>query len=486
MERHADIIVGGAGGAGLAAAVAAARAGARVLVVERNRVPGGTFYVSGGTYAAANSRLTRLAGIDDSPEQHLAEAMAIGHGQANPDLLHTIVWNAGPTLDWLLDLGLELVYPKPVSFSRSSPSATPRTYLARGGGKGFVNALSRALDAEIVRGKVRLELGTRLTAIVREPDGTTAGIEAEGPDKKRAIYQAPFVVLAGGGYGGSRAMVERHHPGFEKAVSMCPPHADGSTIVAAAAAGAALVNLDAVRLYPGALGSQNDAWRCATRKYLVRLAPGVERVSVAGAIWVNVEGRRVVDEDTESSEAVERALADASDKTLYVIFDATGRAATEKCPVRAWDWPRFEETAWAGAHRQVAAATTVAQLARRVGIDPDRLIATLARWNGYVKQGADPEFGRDARHSIETPPYYAIAAKGCFMGTMGGVRVNGRGQVIGMNGETIAGLYAIGDTVGAGQYMGRGGIASGMGDTAALTLGKFVGEQLARTVAGDR
>lgn len=479
-----QIVVVGAGGAGLAAAVAAVDAGASVILLERNTSLGGTFHFSGGTYATGNSRVTDAAGTGDSADKHFADVIEISRGTVNRDLVRAIVDGSGPTLDWLMQNGLQLTSDTPVALSDRRPGAVPRTYMAKGGGSAFIIVLEAMLQWHILAGRVTLVRGGRMKGLLAA-DGRVKGIvtEAPGSGGEECTYEGP-VVLATGGYGGSQEMVARINPGFENAVTMCPAHADGSGLAAALELGAVLVNDDAPRLYPGAIPGKSGGWRVPARSFLVRLAPGPEKVSMPGSIWVTSRGERVLNEDTSDVLAIEHLFSSMPDKTVHVLFDHAARLGMAQCPVRAWDWDKLESTGRLADDRRIGVGSDLRALAAKAGIEADALDRTVDRWNQALARGQDEVFGRVVGASIERPPFYLISTKGCFMGTSAGIAVDAECRVLNSQGDPIAGLYAVGEIQGGAQYMGKGGIVSGFGDVAPLALGRRVGERLGRAAIG--
>lgn len=483
-RRSTDVIVVGAGAAGLTCATVAASRGARVVLIDKLGNTGGTLWVSNGTFATANSRLTALAATGDDPQQHLADAARIGHSGNNLDLLRTVVDNSGPTLDWLLDLGLRLESPTPRIAHEFEPMNLPRTYDAVNGGRGYLAVLRPAVAEQVNRGRIRLLLRTRLTSLVRER-GTTAGVRVVGPDGVQQTLSSAFVVLAAGGYGANRTMVQRFNPGYEQGMTSCPPHADGSVIVAAAEAGCGLIHMDWLQSNASALPNPRRAWWPTGQRLLVMMRPPF----IKGAIWIDTQGQRVLNEDSHSPSQKAALSASLTDKRLILLFDSRVRSTTASPPIiglhglnkrppqMAWTWSDLDRAADTRDSRQAASGNSLGELAEKLALDAAGLCATVERWNRDAQTGTDSLFGRQITHELVTPPYYGIVVRVSIPLTMGGVAVNGWGQALDDSGQPINGLYVIGETVGMGQVMGNG-LVSGLGNTSALVMGKVVAERI--------
>lgn len=470
---QADLLIIGGGGAGLTCAFAAAQAGKRATIIEKASQIGGTYWISGGSFAASNSRLTVAAGIDDNPDKHIADAVRIGRGTNDGAVLSVLVNKAGPTLDWLLDMGLELVNSTPRIPREHEPYTIARTYDAKGGGKGFLDVLMPAIQREVSRGLVDIMLETNCTALLRGADGRVNGVRVQTTDGGERELRARAIVLAGGGYGANREMVRRFNPGFENAVSFCPDHSDGSLISIAEAAGVQLTRMESLRAYPLGLPQLDDSWKGKFGGFVVR-----GRLAVAhGGFWVNSSGKRFINEETPSPDPIEEAITQLPDKAIYVLFDAKGRRGLEACPIPAWDWSAFDRAASSQDNRQVVMGSTLGELASRGGLNAAALAETAKRWNSQVALGQDADFGRRTIAPLDTAPFYAIVTKGALLLTMGGVRVNGQCQVLDTQNRIIPGLYAAGEVIGDGQFMGDG-LVSGLGNTACLVFGKMLGESL--------
>ena len=200
LETEVDVVVVGAGTAGIPCAVEAARAGARVLLVEKDVRVGGTLPLSGGHLSAAGTSLQRERGIEDSPAEHLADIRRISGGTAREDLVRVLVEQAPATLEWLRPSGVRGVSDTPRIIYGHEPYRTPRTYYGRDAGASVLAVLNRLLEETRASHELTLWTGAPVTGLLMGDDGAACGVEVlRGGDE--CVVRAGAVVLATGGYG---------------------------------------------------------------------------------------------------------------------------------------------------------------------------------------------------------------------------------------------------------------------------------------------
>ena len=479
----ADIVIVGAGTAGIPCAVEAARGGARVVVVEKDTRIGGTLWLTGGHLSGAGSRRQRALGIEDSPDDHAADVGRISRGTADPGLVRLAVDEAPRTLDWLEDLGVRFEADTPRVIYGHEAYAAPRTTWAEGTGAEMLEAMRPLWDAEVEAGRVVPLLGHTLADLLVEPsegDGAAGrrvvGVRAEGPEGPVEV-RAPHVVIATGGYASNADFFAEVTPGGAELVSTAHANAQGDGIRAGVRAGGAfrggehyLPSWGGIELEPGSgRASYHDAW--AMIFTAVYRAPR--------EIVVNQRGERFVREDEPSSDARERALLRQPGHRLWLVFD---EAALEDGPPLVKQWAHGTLRGHAEAGQFAWRAETVRDLAEAAGVDPDGLAATVERYNGFVAAGRDADLGREAPdYPVATPPYYAVAARATSLISFGGLHVDRQLRVLGGDGAPVPGLYAIGEAIGAGATSGNA-FCSGMLLTPALSFGRILGHRLAEVV----
>jgi fumarate reductase flavoprotein subunit len=466
-KRDADVLVVGAGLAGLAAAITAADAGAKVLLIDKHYKIGGAAMGAGGSYSAAGSRLQREKQIQDSPALHFEEANRIGKGKADPAILRLYAEQAPPTQDWLERLGVEFDPKGPRFAPEHELYKVQRTCDAKGAGPGFIAVLGRQLDQRITAGAITMRGETTAVRLVKR-EGRVVGLRVLDEEGRTTTLYARAVILASGGYGANRTMVRKYNPSLANALTVASKYATGDGIRIAEDAGAALVNMDLMAPYFAGVENPPGSGRTLMISLISGIVPAFK-----GDIWVSKAGTRFMNEDSPSPDARERALRSLPDAVVFALFD-DGMLKAAKPPLFNFDAHLKEG-------RVIKTASSIAALALQIGVPSHALLKTIETYNGYVAGGRDVDFGRNDLFAFNRPPFYAIVASGVIFMTMGGVKTNATLQVIGVKGDPIPGLYAAGEVMGAAQWMGDG-LISGAGNGAALVFGRLAGQ--AAAVAG--
>ncbi len=233
----AEVIVVGAGTAGLAAASELATRGARVVLVEKSERIGGTLHVSAGQMSAAGTRLQKARGIHDTPDLHFADAMRISKGTADPALVRRAVDLAPDTIDWLMDEGFDLDPVCPAILHYHEAYRLARTYWGREGGRSILAVLERVFGRAREIGRIDLRFGARLVGLEGTPGSAVTGIRIAAADGRETSVAADAVILASGGYGADRGRFARW-TGGRPMFSACMPTSTGDGIAIAETFGA--------------------------------------------------------------------------------------------------------------------------------------------------------------------------------------------------------------------------------------------------------
>jgi fumarate reductase flavoprotein subunit len=474
-----EVVIVGAGTAGIPAAIEAADAGARVVLVEKQSRVGGMLHISTGQFSGAGTRRQRERGIQDTAECHLADVERLSHGLANPDLVRESVLRQGGTVDWLQDLGFDFLPDSPRLVFGHELYSVPRTFQGKQDGRSILRIFQRELHKRVARGQIELRLATRLRSLIRNARGDVTGVHVVGPDGDEQL-ETRAVVLATGGYAANRDLVRRFLPAdFREALTGCLDHATGDGLLVAEEAGAATT---ASRTYLPTMSLIPDPERPG-----FTLAYGAARLALVPAyrppheIWVNTRGERWVREDTPSPERREQALLRQPELKMAVIWDA--RALEVADPLlqpldQGWTRERIQLEAERG--HFIWAAPSLAELADRMGIRADGLERTVARYNAAVDERHDPDFGRQFLPArLEQPPFYGVWSQAAMLMSREGLRVNPGLSVLDATGTPIRGLYAVGEILGASQFMGDS-FVGGMSVGPCMTLGRYIGQQAAR------
>jgi len=459
-----DVIVVGAGTAGIPAAMFAADRGGRVLVVEGSDRIGGTLHVSSGHMSAAGTRLQQARGIADSPEAHYEDVMRISRGTADPAMVRLATRHAAETIDWLMDNGFDMGPECPVIAYSHEPYRTARTYWGRDKARSILDVLARLFEPRVAAGEITLRLGTRLTALDRPRAGGGWTLTLDGPGGE-VRERAAAVVLATGGYGANPDLFRELTQGLPL-LSPAPPTADGSGLALARGLGGAVRNTDiflpTVGGVPDAPGGHTVDW-----DHKAVLTP---QHRAPWEIYVNLRGERFVAEDDPSPDARERALKRQPELAFWIVYDDRIR---REAPPLFPTWKPGRLDASFGTHPAFVKADTLEALAAACGCDPGVLKATVDAYNA----GSDP-FGRSHRPApIAEPPFFAIRHQGVTLRCWAGIAVNERLEVVSADGSALTGLHAVGEILG-GALMSGDSFASGMSITPALTFGRLLGREI--------
>jgi fumarate reductase flavoprotein subunit len=439
FEAEADVVVVGAGAAGLVAALSAAERGASVAVLERDRLPRGSTALSAGLVPAAGTRFQRLRGIDDTPERFAADIMAKAKGAADPGVLAAVTAAAGPALEWLADrhgLPFDVV----TGFLYPGHSAHRMHGLPSRSGAELMDRLLAAAERE----GIAVLTEARVTTLFAEPGGAVRGVAAARPGGEERVC-AGAVVLASSGYGGNRDLVRRHIPGLAEALWFGHPGNTGDALAWGEALGAAVANLS---------GHQGHGSVAHPHGILITWA-----VIMEGGFQVNARGERFSDETEGYSEQAARVLAQPGG-VAWDVFDARIAAVARQ----------FEDFRAAEAAGAVLAAPTLAALAAAMRVPAEALAAEAAAARGRDRFGRDWSSARPL-----APPFHAVRVTGALFHTQGGLVVGPDARVRRADGSALPNLFAAGGAAAGLSGPEAAGYLSGNGLLTAVALGRIAG-----------
>ncbi|QDY07932.1 FAD-binding protein [Micromonospora sp. HM134] len=442
-----DTLVAGAGAAGMAAALAAARPGRTVVLAEARETfrQGSNTAMSTSMIPAAGSRWQRAAGVEDSPGRFLADIRAKTHDRVDPVVAAALTSVAPELVDWLADdcgVPLELV----TDFRYPGHSALRCHSVPDRSGAALHRAL---LDAAADRDDLHLIVPATLVDVRTDEGGAVRGAVLERPDGSREELSCPAVVLATNGFAADPDLVRRHLPEIAHGV------------------------------YHGGEASRGDALRLAERLGLdtgyLDAYQGHGSLAVPDAIlltWATVmhggflvdsTGRRFGDETVGYSEYAVPVLS-RPDGRAWVVYDERVHDACRA-------FKDYRDVLAAGAVRW---ADDVDALAAVLGAPTDALAATLADADAAASGTASDAFGRSAWGAPLRPPYAAVRVTGALFHTQGGLRVDRHARVL-RAGQPVPGLYAAGGAAVGISGHGADGYLAGNGLLAALGLGYLAG-----------
>ncbi|RVQ64848.1 FAD-dependent oxidoreductase [Croceicoccus ponticola] len=445
-----DVIVVGAGGAGLAAALTAADAGKRVLVVEAADRAGGSTALSGGVFYAAGTSVQREAGIaDDTPDDMFRYYMTLNQYKPDPAIVRRLCQEATPAFEWLRELGVTFTVD---DLYASGVDKVRRGHRAAGHGA----EIAEVLEGHLSTNGADVALSTRVQELLIE-DGRCRGIVVDG-----AAITADAVVLATGGFGANPAMLAELYPDAALHGDLHwyigSDHCVGDGIDIALAAGGELTprNRGLLLLTPG-------------------FARDLESYLPGWLMMVNRQGHRFVDETIEYS-VLATVLREQDGRECYAILDEGARmasATTDYRPAPNWHGERLLDHVAAGTLQQ---ADTLEELAAKIGLPPDALAAAAHRYSAMADAGEDRDFFKPGTmlRPVRSGPFYAariVAAIVCWTGV--GIRIDPDARVLATDGTPIPGLYAAGETTG-GMH-GDCYAAGGASIANAIVFGRIAG-----------
>ena len=486
QEADADVVIIGAGGGGLSAALEAVEQGAsHVIVLEMTAKTGGALNYTSGSMSAAGTIIQKEEGIEDSVESYIADIMKNGSdfgGQPSLELVTLYANQAAEVFDWLYESGLK---DNTYSVDRATGNravfapehalySVQRTYKPSPDDKTkYKSAAHEVLDT-LVNADERITVltNTKATELVANDKGQVLTVVAEGPDGEVSYTASKAIIVCTGGYSANGKLMAQYVPYGEDYLAGGAPGSDGNGLLLMQKVGGALneASMSAIPTFPMGLQSKdNPKTGSIANTYTWK----------TGGIVVNQEGKRFCNE-TESNPAVrEVALEEQPGAVQYDIFTdkiiEDLRAANGAYFYDAY----FAEEGQPGAHVKVTAGS-IEELAEKIGVPAENLAATVEAYNAAVEAGGTDEFGRlydgtktaynIAVNKIEGDTYYAVPLHALCVMTLGGITANENMQVLDENGTPIPGLYAAGEVVGGiwGKF-----VSGGTGVMGPIVFGKI-------------
>ena len=459
----ADVVVVGAGGAGMTAAITAAAEGKTVVILESQSMVGGnSVRATGGMNAgktvyqdenefgesagvektlktaaekyADNETITALAktvseqwaayqanptGYFDSVELMELDTMIGGKGINDPELVETLCANSADAIDWLDEHGITLHNVS--SFGGASVKRIHRPVNAEGKTVSVGSYMIPLLQENCEKAGVKMMLDTTATEILTDANGAAVGVKATGASGETVTVNAKAVVLATGGFGANLDMVVKYKPELKGFMTTNAPGIQGQGIEMAQAIGAATVDMDQIQIHPTV--EANTA------------ALITEGLRGDGAILINEEGKRFIDEVGTRDVVSAAEIAQTGSYSWLVVDQAMADASSV---IQGYIKKGYTVT-----------GATYEELGEAMGVDAAAFAETMEKWNGYVEAKNDPDFGRTSfANPLNTAPYYAVKVTAGVHHTMGGLKINANTEVLNEKGEVIPGLFAAGEVTG--------------------------------------
>ena len=462
LTKDADVVVVGAGGAGMTAAITAAKEGKSVVILESMSMVGGnSVRATGGmnagkTPAQDKNDFDEAAGVDkvlataaekyaddetitalaatvkeqwdayqanptgyfDSVELFMLDTMIGGKGLNDPELVKVLAENSKDSIDWLASVGAPL--DSVSSFGGASVKRIHRPVNEEGKTVPVGSFIIPVLEQNCTELGVEILLETTADTLLTDDNGAVVGVSGKAQDGSTVTVNAKSVVLATGGFGANLEYVAELKPSLKGFVTTNAAGAQGQGIKMAEAVGAATLDMDQIQIHP-TVEQQTSA--------LI-----TEGLRGDGAILLNKEGKRFCDE-VGTRDAVSAAELEQGEFVWLVVDQKMVDASSV---IAGYIKKGF-----------TTQGDDVASMAEAMGVDAAVLEETLNTWNASVAAGKDEAFGRTSfAQPLDTAPYYAIKVAPGVHHTMGGLSINTEAQVLDQNGAPISGLFAAGEVTG--------------------------------------
>lgn len=491
VSYDADVVVIGAGGAGMTAAMTAADAGQKVVILESQAMVGGnSARATGGMNAAKtvyqdenefdqaagvektlataaekyadNETITALAktvseqwaayqanptGYFDSVELMELDTMVGGKGINDPELVKTLCEGTADAIDWLDENGITLHNVS--SFGGASVKRIHRPVNEEGKVVSVGAYMIPLLQENCEKRGIDIVLNTTVDTILTDANGAAVGVSGTDKDGNTVVVNAKSVILATGGFGANLDMVTQYKPELAGFMTTNAAGAQGQGIEMATAIGAGTVDMDQIQIHPTV--EANTA------------ALITEGLRGDGAILVNANGERFIDEVGTRDVVSAAEIAQPGSYSWLIVDQAMVDASSV---IQGYIKKGYTKT-----------GATYEELAKELDVDPATFANTMETWNGYVEAKNDPDFGRTSfANPLNNGPYYAIKVTAGVHHTMGGVTINSATEVLKEDGTVIPGLFAAGEVTGGVHGANR------LGGTAVadfVVFGRIAGDSAA-------
>lgn len=437
VKENADIVVVGAGGSGISAAVKAETLGANVILIEKMPVIGGATALNAGTLIATGSKYQRevMKETKDSPELAYKDIFTVGKNRNDPTLVKMVTERVGGVVDWLI---YDMKIPYGPAATQYPDHSANRQLGVTGRSVNYLNLMREKFLG--MGGKLMLQ--TRAQELIRDDAGKVVGVRATDKDGNTVELTSKAVILASGGYGAVKSMLPKEMSNY---VFYGLDSETGDGYKMATDIGAGTINLDLVKMYPQGVETVPGHGLAAT-------ASSTDTMKKSGAIYVNKLGQRYVDENAALGVLTDKTVAQP-DHIAYIVMDAKAWKEYVRKSLEDKLVPN-EETlmTWTkivnNGRPVMAVSDNLAEAAKTMGVDAEGLAKTVAHWNDMVKAGKDTDFNRKITGGLGEGPYYIVEQKVRYQTTLGGLKADADLRILDKAGKPIPGLYGAGCVVG--------------------------------------
>lgn len=442
LERDEfDLVVIGAGIAGLTAATTAAQSGLTVCLIEKQAAIGGSSAMSGGWFAFSGTPEQEATGIQDSTELFRQDLLSVGGHHNDQKLVDAYLQHQHSTYQWLKDQGARF---KEVEIS--SGQSVPRGHLSE------IKELLHLIHTNYsAAGGVTL-FSARAERLIKDR-ASVVGVQVSQAGTTKQITGRYGVILASGGFSRGADLLRAFAPSQLAAIPYGGPGNTGDGLKLAWKLGAGVTDMSFISATYGSHPETTDAFHELLTAYYL------------GAVIVNRHGKRFVDE-SKSYKTLGKAVLEQPEGLGFQVFDTAIRDQSQP-NVPLMDMEALEELG------HLHSAETLGELAAKIGVNPLALEQTVRDYNEAIYTKAEDDMQRTHLCNgvgelvpIVEAPFYAYPAKALMTSTYCGLTVSPEGQVIDVFQQPIDGLYAIGEVVGGfhgsaymtGTSLGKGAV----------------------------
>lgn len=475
-QQKCDVVIAGAGGAGLAAALTLAEIRADIRVFEKMPVAGGSTRFPEGMFAA-QSRMQLQRNIKVTRDEAFKSIMEYTHWKANAPLVRAFVDRSAAMIDWLEQMGVDFIEP-----SSFWPGAPRTWHLFKGRGAAVIEVfLAKAAEKGIT-----IDCRTSVKHLVRPNEGPVKGVIVQGDsDGRKTLVEADAVIIATGGYANDRELLKKY-TGLHLRVNLFPLGNFGK-------------NGEGIRMAWDA-GAAEEGMGVLNFSFGGPVGPGIRHAGAIVAavrqpeLWINRHGLRFCDESiVHNSICCGNAMARQPGGYVFRIFDDRARQYFMEKGIdvgvgmfvppgtRLEAFESEVREALAQKNRNVFLADTLEDLALKMEVPATAFAKTVENYNRSCAGGYDEAFAKDRIYlrPVQTPPFYAFKCFCDFCGTNGGIRINEKTEVLDIEGRSIPGLYAAGNDAGGMHGDSYDMTAAGSACGFALVSGRLSGENAA-------
>lgn len=422
-DKKWDVVIVGAGMAGLVCAITAHDAGAKVCVIEKADRPDGNSIYALGSVNAWGAKWQKECGIEDTKDAFFKDMMKVSAGRADPALTMTYTEEIPAAVDWLQDeIGIKFGKVKTAPWPKLGRGLRPVTEGGLTGGSVLIQSLLK----EAHKRNIPFFFEHKAVQLLVGKKGEVIGVKTLTDDGYKDFYARGGVLISTGGFSANPEMTDRYIGGWASRLAIRGSrNTTGENISLTLPLFAKMVNMDQFHAGPIVAATHVN--------------PADVLNSMHGII-VDLRGNRFMDEQNTYVIKAKTCAMNTIENKAFCIVDS-------KCPVLGKVIPKFDRL-----NNPYGKADTLEELCKQVDIPAETLIKNVKAYNEAVDKQTlgqlTPANSYKKPVKLDTPPFYAVPYEGGMTATFGGPLINTKAQVQTLEGKTIPGLYAAGNAAG--------------------------------------